>query len=114
MKTKAVGIPDNALQRIRKGLELVVDGPRGTARRTGLGAFKVAGKTGTPQVTSGSRGKNHAWFAGYAPKDNPVISFAVIVPYVPHGIHGADVAAPVIRDFLADPRVRSRLSRTAR
>jgi penicillin-binding protein 2 len=79
----------------------------GTARRATTGAFTVAGKTGTAQVYKHSAGvhsdklpkeeRDHSWFVGYAPADQPRIAFAVIVE---HGGHGGTAAAPVVREVL--------------
>ncbi len=54
-------------------LELVVE--KGTARSLNDLTFKVAGKTGSAEVTSEV---THGWFAGYAPSDNPKIALAII------------------------------------
>lgn len=54
-----------------------------------------AGKTGTAQVP----GKNdpHAWFAGYAPADNPQIACVVMVE---NGGEGSKVSAPLFRKVI--------------
>ena len=64
---------------------------------------EYAGKTGTAQVRNKRREpehvkgwhphRHHAWFAGYAPADNPKIAVAAIVE---HGGVGADAAAPIV------------------
>ena len=41
--------------------------------------------------------RDHSWFIGYAPVDNPTIAFAV---FVEHGGHGGDQAAPIAREVL--------------
>jgi penicillin-binding protein 2 len=79
----------------------------GTARRAQVEGYTVAGKTGTAQVYKMSAGidadkmdkatRDHAWFAGYAPADNPRIAFAVVVE---HGGHGGTTAAPIARKVL--------------
>jgi penicillin-binding protein 2 len=79
----------------------------GTARRAGLKGIQVAGKTGTAQVYKHSAGvdsdklpkeeRDHAWFVGFAPADEPRIAFAVIVE---RGGHGGETAAPVARKVL--------------
>lgn len=53
--------------------------------------FQVAGKTGTAEAPPNA---SHAWFAGYAPANQPEIAIAVIVE---HGGEGSAVAAPVFR-----------------
>jgi penicillin-binding protein 2 len=80
---------------VRKGLEAVVNDPRGTAYRTvRLDESRIAGKTGTAEVA----GKpDHAWFAGYVPADRPRIAFCVVLE---HGGSGSKAAGPVARDYV--------------
>lgn len=90
---------------VRAALRRAVES--GTGTRAGLGPVSVAGKTGTAQVYKHSAGidsddlpkheRDHAWFVGYAPVDDPRIAFAVIVE---HGGHGGTAAAPVVRAVL--------------
>ena len=95
-------------ERIHRGLVGVVNDPRGTAYSERLANVVVAGKTGTAQVgrerqragkegivdiEGWDTGQDHAWFAGYAPADNPKI---VVVAMVEHGGVGADAAAPIV------------------
>jgi penicillin-binding protein 2 len=89
----------------------------------GLGAIKLAGKTGTAQAFSygggtGAHGavgewklRDHAWFVCYAPFDNPRYAMSVLVE---HGGFGASAAAPRAREImrvalLKDPEVRARI-----
>lgn len=85
---------------IKEGLVNVVDSPEGTGFRLKALGLKIAGKTGTAQVISKEAWrsgveelKDHAWFVGYAPYDDPKIAVAVIVE---HGGFGASAAAPVV------------------
>jgi penicillin-binding protein 2 len=90
---------------VRQALDQAVR--QGTGRAATLGAFSVAGKTGTAQVYKHSAGvdsndlpkaeRDHAWFVGYAPVAAPRIAFAVVVE---HGGHGGSAAAPVARKVL--------------
>ena len=82
------------LRAVRTGLADVVD--TGTARNAGLRVFDAAGKTGTAQV-SGDR-EPHAWFSGYAPRDNPQVAITVIIE---HGGGGGANAAPIAAEVLA-------------
>lgn len=82
---------------IAEGLRRVVAGGSGTARSLQGLPFTVAGKTGTAQ-TSGTEG-DHAWFIAYAPVESPEIALSVVVE---HGGHGGAVAAPIVRNYLAD------------
>lgn len=64
----------------------------GTARYVqGLERYRVAGKTGTADI--GNTGLNNAWFAGFAPHDEPEVSFAAVVHRTEQ--HGASGAGPV-------------------
>lgn len=56
---------------------------------------RVAGKTGTAQVT---KKDDFAWFACYAPADQPRYAVAVIVE---QGGHGGSVAGPAARQILS-------------
>jgi len=85
----------NALQSIRQGLRGVTSDEAGTAFRAFQGfGVPTAGKTGTAQAGSG---QPHAWFAAYAPYDQPEVA---VVAMVEHGGEGAAVAAPIVRSVL--------------
>ena len=84
----------------------VVHGARGTGNRINRGAqYRMAGKTGTAQVVGmaqnekydveqvAKRRRDHAWFVGFAPVDNPKIAVALIVE---NGEHGSWVS-PIVR-----------------
>ena len=104
----------STLDWVRKGLWLVVNGSRGTARKIRIKGIEISGKTGTAQVFSRKKNednrktpvqahlKPHAWFVAYAPSEHPKIALAVIVE---HGEHGSSAAAPIagelIRAYLA-------------
>ena len=71
----------------------------GTAVAARKGAVKMVGKTGT-ELERRPRDDTtiaHAWFAGWAPKDEPQIAFVVLVER--GGIGGA-VAAPIAREIV--------------
>ncbi len=71
----------------------------GTGKRAKIYGTTVAGKTGTAE---NENEKDHAWFVGYAPAENPQIAIAVILEN--DGRSGGDSAAPiagnVMRKFL--------------
>jgi penicillin-binding protein 2 len=86
--------PEN-LALIRNSLEAVVSGAQGTARKAFNGiTYTVAGKTGTSE--SGQE-EPHAWFAGYAPADNPRVAIAVVLE---HAGEGSKEAAPLFRQVV--------------
>lgn len=67
----------------------------GTASRASVRGIDVAGKTGTAE--NEKAGKNHAWFVGFAPADNPQIAVAVILEY--DGGTGGGNAAPIASEL---------------
>ncbi|MEI6634301.1 MAG: penicillin-binding protein 2 [Chlamydiota bacterium] len=64
---------------VREGLRRVVNSKYGTGQKGRLEGIEIAGKTGTVQVGVEGQRKNHAWFTGYAPADNPQIAVAVLL-----------------------------------
>ena len=99
---RTIGFPAEALAVVQRGMELVVAGDRGTARRLGSLPVRFAGKTGTSQVMRKQEGvhwqdlpweqRHHALFIGYAPLGDPQLVVAVVVE---HGGDAASVAAPI-------------------
>ncbi len=83
---------------LRAGLEDTVRS--GTATGAGLHEFRAAGKTGTAQAPPGPGGEKrlNAWFAGYAPAEDPRI--VVVVVLLDQDLSGGEAAAPVVAEFL--------------
>jgi penicillin-binding protein 2 len=80
------------LAAVRRGMELVVSDPTGTAHAAFKGfPVSVAGKTGTAQKKPDD---DYALFMGYAPANAPEIA---VVAVIEQGGHGSSVAAPVVR-----------------
>jgi len=90
---KKLPIKQEALELVRQGMFLVVNGA-GTATHVRIPGINVAGKTGTAQ---NPHGKDHAWFIGFAPFENPKIAIAVIAENA--GFGGA-VAAPIAKQLI--------------
>ncbi|HZX19139.1 MAG TPA: penicillin-binding protein 2 [Pseudomonas sp.] len=94
----------------RHGMEQVMHGPRGTARKVGdASVYRIAGKSGTAQVVAIKQGekydrskvaerhRDHALFVAFAPADNPQIAVSVMVE---NGESGSGVAAPVVKQVM--------------
>ena len=77
---------------VRKGFWKVVNEDGGTGGRARLKNVQVAGKTGTAQATERGHKDTIAWFACFAPFDNPKYVVAVMIQ---GGEHGGSVAGPV-------------------
>ncbi|MFA4993023.1 MAG: penicillin-binding protein 2 [Candidatus Omnitrophota bacterium] len=75
-KFPRVDFKRSTFETILRGLRLVVSDPRGTGNVLNGLDVKVAGKTGTAQV---SRGATHAWFVGFFPYDNPKYVICVLL-----------------------------------
>lgn len=106
--TEITAVSKEHLGTVREALRAVVNEPHGTAPRARIAGVTVAGKTGTAQIVSNwdrsineedvaRKMKDHAWFAAWAPYDDPEIAVAVLVE---HGAHGSTAAAPVARDVI--------------
>jgi penicillin-binding protein 2 len=67
----------------------------GTAASANIQGLVIAGKTGSAQNTEDLT-KDHAWFVGFAPADNPKIVVAVFIEFGIHGYRAARVASKII------------------
>ena len=109
-------VPDIVLRdpsnwaKVNHGMQQVVHGARGTARVAGVGAqYLIAGKSGTAQVVAIKQGekydrskvqerhRDHAFFVGFAPANNPQITVSVMIE---NGEAGSRVASPVVRKVM--------------
>ena len=101
---RRVAVSARHLGLISAALTGVVADRFGTAHGAMVEEVSVAGKTGTAQVSRIVRNadntrrvfrsqRDHAWFAGYAPADNPEIA---VVALVEHGGSGGHEAAPLV------------------
>jgi penicillin-binding protein 2 len=105
---RRMSIPPEIAERIENAMSAVVNEPGGTAAASRLPGIEMCGKTGSVQVvgqkdTSKASSlpyerRDHAWFAGFAPRQDPKI---VVVVFVEHGQHGSSAAAPLARDLVA-------------
>ena len=95
-------------------IDLAMDGMEVVTSPEGTAAFeyqnnpnKVAGKTGTAEYCDDWANReglcipgswpSHAWFAGYAPYDDPEI---VVVSFVYNGREGSTVSGPIVRTII--------------
>ena len=98
-----LGVSPQNLALVREALWAVVnDGGTGNAAK--VPGLDIAGKTGTAQVVRqetwttndqlAAEERDHAWFASFAPVNDPKI---VIVVFVEHGGGGSRAAAPIAK-----------------
>jgi penicillin-binding protein 2 len=90
---------------VRNGMRLaVLPGGTGTAAR--IPGIEIAGKTGTAQ---NPHGKDHAWFIGFAPYENPRIAVAVIIENAGFGgTEAAPVAGRIMEQYLYGEIIRDK------
>ena len=108
-ETRSLGLSQQHLTEIRRGMFNVVNARKGTAYSSRISAqddARMAGKTGTSQVRALPtqrdeeipwKFKDHALFVAYAPFDKPKYAISVVVE---HGGGGSLVAAPIARDIM--------------
>ncbi len=81
-ESRDIRLKGRALETVREGMRMVVNDPGGTGLYARSKEVIKAGKTGTAQ----SPGKKpHAWFAGFAPFENP--KFCIVI-FIEHGGKG--------------------------
>ncbi len=115
-----MGISPEHLKMVMHGMDMVVNGRTGTARKSRIedDGLAMGGKTGTSQVqriTAEQRRlgvknadlpwkqRHHALFVGYAPTHAPRYVCAVVIE---HGGGGSSAAAPIAKELLK--RVQAR------
>lgn len=87
----AVPISEETLRIVREGMRQAV--LEGSSQQLQDLPFKVAGKTGTAQT---GQGNNNAWFAGFAPYENPSLVLVVLL----EGGESSTEAVLIARDIL--------------
>ena len=111
----SLGLNENHLREVRRGMFAVSNNQRGTAYRARIieDTLRMSAKTGTSQVRNitateradGVRSnsdlpreqRDHALFVAFAPHDAPRYALSVVVE---HGGGGSTAAAPIARDIM--------------
>jgi penicillin-binding protein 2 len=92
-KHNAIDIPDSIFEAVHDGMQAVVDGGTGGAAK--VAGINVCGKTGTVEnYYRGVKQPNHAFFCGFAPRENPQIAIMCVVEN--SGRFGGTYAAPIV------------------
>ena len=86
-------IPDSVFEAVHDGMQGVVD--RGTGIAAKVPGINICGKTGTVENYIGLvKQPNHAFFCGFAPRENPKIAIMCVVEN--SGRFGGTYAAPIV------------------
>ncbi|MEG2348547.1 MAG: penicillin-binding protein 2 [Clostridia bacterium] len=96
-KENHIELEASHINAIKEGMYSVTNEIGGTAniifKKSNI---KVAGKTGTSQVTSGS---SNGIFVGFAPYDNPKIAVVAIIEHGGEGTYTAQVVKPIMEEY---------------
>jgi penicillin-binding protein 2 len=109
VETGRAQVSEKFLRFVQEALMGAVNEPHGTGSVSALKGVLVAGKTGTAQVVRMAQDwkkgdalrmplkfRDHAWFAAYAPFEDPRIAVIVLAE---HGGFGAAAAAPIAKQI---------------
>jgi penicillin-binding protein 2 len=101
-KHTAVNIPDSVFEAVHDGMQGVMES--GTGRAAKVPGIIVCGKTGTVEnAYKGVKQKDHAFFAAFAPRENPRIAIAVICENAGFGSSSAaPIASLMIEKYVKD------------
>jgi penicillin-binding protein 2 len=124
--SRKIEVPSEVFEVVKEGLHRVVNEPGGTAFLSHSKIADISGKTGSAQVRAFSdimkacekrdfKDRHHAWFVGYAPRDNPQIVVAAIAEHQCHGSSAAHVAKDVIEAYFLkqQPELKEKLKAPA-
>lgn len=96
-ESRKINIKEEYLNAIKEGMLSVTTETGGTANIVFKNSnIKVAGKTGTSQVSSGT---NNGLFVGFAPYDNPKIAVVAIIEHGEEGTYTANVVKPIMEEY---------------
>ncbi len=119
---RKIELPAGVLDTVKEGLAKVVNEPGGTAYSGRSQLTIISGKTGTSQVRTFSNIKSvkcenlsyyerdHGWFVGFAPKENPEIVVATITEHTCHSAAAVPVVKEVIDAYFTKKEQLNRLS----
>ena len=91
-------LSEETVHAVLEGMRSVTEGEGGTA----YNVFKdfpisVGGKTGSAETSD--KNKTNAWFAGFAPYNDPEIAVVVMVENGKHGFYTAEVVKQIIYEY---------------
>ena len=99
--TEDKNISEETINAVHEGMRAVAEDAGGTAY-TILKDFEIemGGKTGSAELTNDKNSDEViAWFAGFAPYDNPEIAIVVMVEKGGHGSYAAEVVRDIMSEY---------------
>lgn len=102
MRHQPLHMADSVFEAVHEGMQGVMD--RGTGASAKVPGIVVCGKTGTVEnYYKGVKQRDHAFFAAFAPRENPQIAIAVICENAGFGsTSAAPIASLMIEQYLRD------------
>jgi penicillin-binding protein 2 len=100
-RVKVMDLTSSQMAGLREALVGVVS-TRGTAASAAIRGVQLAGKTGTAQ---NPHGRDHAWFVGFAPVEDPKIVVSVMLEFGEHGYSAARIASKIIEHYFKRPAI---------
>ncbi|MBR3614110.1 MAG: hypothetical protein IKL55_02915 [Clostridia bacterium] len=100
-KTEDKNISQETINAIHEGMRSVAEEEGGTAYSVFKDfAIELGGKTGSAEMTDNKQSKDViAWFAGFAPYDNPEIAVVVMVEKGGHGYYTGEVVRDIMTEY---------------
>lgn len=100
--TEEINLNSSYINAVKEGMKSVTSGESGTAAvRFKNFNIKVGGKTGSAEAGRDSNGNDivNAWFAAFAPYDNPEIAVVVMVENGGHGNYTAEAVRNIMAEY---------------
>ncbi|HKS05208.1 MAG TPA: penicillin-binding protein 2 [Gemmatimonadaceae bacterium] len=97
-RTKIFQLTPEQTEALRVAMTEVLS-ERGTAGSAAIRGVPFAGKTGTAQNPQDPT-RDHGWFVGFAPTNEPKVVVAVLLEFGQHGYLAARVAARIVEHYL--------------
>ena len=100
-KTEDKNISQETINAIHEGMRSVAEEEGGTAYSVFKDfAIELGGKTGSAEMTSSKDSRDvYAWFAGFAPYDNPELAVVVMVEKGGHGYYTGEVVRDIMTEY---------------
>jgi len=107
-ETRKLEISNQVWDILQDGMYRCVNEAGGTGQAAKVKNISVCGKTGTAQNPHGK--KDHAWFIGFAPRENPKIAICVLVENAGFGgAFAAPIAGLCIEQYLYGSLIRNNI-----
>ena len=100
--TEDRNISEETINAVHEGMRRVAEDEGGTAYSILKDfAIEMGGKTGSAELTTGEKDVNKviAWFAGFAPFDDPEIAIVVMVEKGGHGSYTSEIVADIMNEY---------------